>query len=106
MRFYNSIVLAAIIAVVFAAAVEAQTRKKTLTTTKKPAASAIAPAPVPEKLVEPAVVRSEPKRNERPSTTSSSVPVNSAPAKTDATYFYEFKQPEFTISRIVIEHDD
>lgn len=55
------------------------------------------PEPTPQKV----------KKNERPTNTSNgTVPtVKTSAPKTDPLYRYEFSQPEFLVSHIVIEHD-
>ncbi|HEV8591305.1 MAG TPA: hypothetical protein VGQ55_04315 [Pyrinomonadaceae bacterium] len=86
----------------------AQTRKKK-TTVKKPTVVATNPTPKPEEPT-PAPV-APPKKNERPGTASPTTtdgsPENlkSAQRSTNS-YRYEFSQPEFVISKIVIEHDE
>ena len=47
----------------------------------------------------------EPKKNERP-VGGDPRPSVVATTTAESTHFYEFTQPEFTISKIVIEHDD
>ncbi|MEP6705719.1 MAG: hypothetical protein ABJB34_13010 [Acidobacteriota bacterium] len=51
-------------------------------------------------------MKSEPKKNERPASESGVSKGTSLPNATEPTYFYEFSQPEFVISKIVIEHDE
>ena len=49
----------------------------------------------------------KPKRNERPAGTGAAKPVtDTARAVKEPLYRYEFTQPEFLVSHIVIEHDD
>lgn len=82
---------------------DAQTRRtRTRSTTAKPVVAAPAPSPTPD-ATGPAVVKSEPKKNERPASSNAATAV--APAN-EPTYTYEFTQPEFPINKIVIEHDD
>ncbi len=102
MRFYRSITILVLFFLVCltTAAVSAQTKKRTKAAAKKPVVTSVAPAPAAE---EPAV-RSAPKKNERPGADkAANIPVQTA---AEPTYFYEFAQPEFTISKIVITHDD
>jgi hypothetical protein len=86
----------------------AQTRKKK-TTVKKPTVVATNPTP---KLEEPTPAPvAPPKKNERPGTASPTItdgsPENLKPAQRSTnSYRYEFSQPEFVISKIVIEHDE
>ena len=66
---------------------------------KKPEAVAT-PSPTPEP--EPTAI--QPKKNERPSTIGKQAAAVQKAAK-EPTYRYEFTQPDFVVSRIVIEHD-
>jgi len=79
--------------------------------TKKPVKKNQKPAPVPE--VSPTVTETptpEPaktpatKKNERPANGNSSK--QTMPAKDAPNYFYEFSQPNFNISKVMIEHDE
>lgn len=63
-------------------------------------AEAVAPSPTPEP--EPNAI--QPKKNERPSTIGKQAVAVQKPSK-EPFYRYEFTQPEFVVSRIVIEHD-
>jgi hypothetical protein len=86
----------------------AQTRKKK-TTVKKPTAVATSPTPMPEEPAPPPVA--PPKKNERPGTASPATPDQSSEnlrlaQRSTNFYRYEFSQPEFVISKIVIEHDE
>src|SRR5688500_14523999 len=101
MSFYRSITLAAIAVLFLTAAVSAQTKRRTKPVVNKPAATSVAPAPN-SPPAGPAV-KSEPKKNERPA--ASGAP-SATVAISEPTYFYEFAQPDFLISRIVIEHDE
>jgi hypothetical protein len=81
---------------------DAQTRRKPRPTAKKPAV--VVTTPVPNAVSDdPVVIKPEPKKNERPQGNSTNSAVT---APTELTYFYEFSQPEFLISKIVIQHDD
>jgi len=86
----------------FTAVVCAQTKRRTRPAVKKPGVTKVAPAPSPA-ASENGVVTTEPKKNERPASEGTS-PIR--PAVFDHDYFYEFTQPDFTISKIVIEHDE
>jgi hypothetical protein len=89
---------------IIASVADAQTRRRTRTKTTKPAATSTVPAPTPSvSPEEPALKQPEPKRNERPAETRTAAAVLQ---KIEPTYFYDFSQPEFQISRIAIEHDD
>ena len=79
---------------------DAQTRGRTRSKTTKPVVAAPTPTPLVE---EPVVTKAEPKKNERPRGNPASTPVSAA---AEMTYFYEFSQPEFLITKMVIEHDD
>lgn len=83
----------------------AQARGKNRTP-KKPAAAA-APKPTPE-ISTPEPTPQPPKRNERPINIAKQTP---EPVKinqkiVDPVYRYEFTQPDFIVSKIVIEHDE
>ena len=98
-----SIILAVLAAALLTTVVAAQTKPRTRPV-KKPAVTAIAPSPQPTPA-EPAVEKSEPKKNERPAS-NGSVSKTSTPAAKDPAYIYEFTQPDFEIKKIVIAHDD
>jgi hypothetical protein len=99
------ITLAVIVLFLVAAAADAQTKRKTRPVAK-PAVVAATPSPTPlPDAPEPVVSKPEPKKNERPSNGNSS-PLVARQAKSDPTYFYEFTQPDFDISKMVIEHDE
>lgn len=68
---------------------------------KKPETVAT-PSPTPEPSPEPTAI--QPKKNERPSTIGKQAVAVQKPSK-EPFYRYEFTQPEFVVSRIVIEHD-
>ena len=80
----------------------AQTKKRTKPVVKKTEVTEPAPTSTPEP---PKVTTSEPKKNERP-TNGIPTPVEPKQIASDPTYFYQFTQPEFDISKIVIEHDE
>lgn len=104
MHFYRSITIFVLAVVCLATAISAQTKRRTRTPTKKPVVTA---APTPSQLpVEPAVVKTEPKKNERPATSDSTNNEATAPIAGDPAYLYEFSQPDFLISKIVIRHDE
>ena len=102
MRFSRTILLA-LLALIVVAAANAQTKRRTQTDAKKPVATAPTQTPVVD-APEPVVMKPEPKKNERPTHANSTV--EPTPTVSDPTYFYEFSQPDFDISNIVIEHDD
>jgi hypothetical protein len=82
----------------------AQTRRK-----KPPVKQAVAPtsSPSPVPNTEPTVVDPTPKKNERPMTGGNALQGEpSKQATADVTYRYEFAQPNFDVSKIVIVHDD
>jgi hypothetical protein len=91
-----------LILLLLAGAAAAQTKKRTRPVVTK--TEAVAPAPTPSPQL-PTVAPSEPKKNERPGNGNGSTPVETRPAS-DPTYFYEFSQPEFVVSKIVIQHDE
>ena len=102
MKFSRSITLVLIVLCVTAIA-GAQTKRRTRTNTKTPVVTA---SPTPQADVpEPEPIQPEPKKNERPAN-GSSTPAPAKQAASDPTYFYQFTQPDFDISKIVIEHDE
>src|SRR5215204_1209211 len=105
MHLYRSILSVLIAAVFLTLAAAAQTKRPASTVTKKPLVTSVAPTPSPSPA-EPVVVKSEPKKNERPVTEHGAVKGTLASKAAAPTYFYEFAQPDFVISKIVIEHDD
>ncbi|HEX6279271.1 MAG TPA: hypothetical protein VFZ49_04570 [Pyrinomonadaceae bacterium] len=110
MRISTTIMLLGVVVLCLAVAGEAQTRRKTKAATKKPAAAAPVATPSPA-AADPVVdvIKLEPKKNERPSANGApAVSMGGAAAKTanELTYSYEFAQPNFEISKIVIRHDD
>lgn len=82
--------------------------------TKKPVKKNVKPAaatPTPEALPTPPAqtaetgpVKKQTKKNERPTSENSSN--NPTPTKDAPNYFYEFSQPAFVISKVLIEHDE
>jgi hypothetical protein len=94
----------------------AQTKKRTSSKTKKPVvAKPVAPV---NETVDNTPVVVPPKKNERPEAESSNketepkkknqggrTPANAKPEKIIYPYVYDFSQPNFVISHIVIEHD-
>lgn len=82
----------------------AQTRRRK-PAPKTPVVPTASPGPVAN--IEPAVAEPGPKKNERPATNGEAKPEPTKPAAaSDVTYRYEFAQPNFDISKIVIVHDD
>jgi hypothetical protein len=108
MRIRRTIILLGLVVLCLAVASEAQTRRrstKTATTTKKPVA--ITPVPTPSSSPEaPVVAQPEPKKNERPATSNGAKTDGTAQVASEPNYFYQFIQPNFDISKIVIEHDE
>ncbi|MEO8042788.1 MAG: hypothetical protein ABI646_09280 [Acidobacteriota bacterium] len=105
MHFHRSILALSIAALLFASAGVAQTKRRTKAATKTPPGTAAPPTPGPSP-VEPVVVTPESKKNERPAANGNSGNGRNATKLVDPTYFYEFTQPDFIISKIVIEHDE
>jgi hypothetical protein len=99
--------LLSLVVLCLAVAGEAQTKRRPAktTTTTKPAVTSPAPTPSasPE---EPVVAKPEPKKNERPTASSGTKTDAIAQVAGDPAYFYQFEQPNFEISKIVIEHDE
>ncbi len=79
--------------------------------TKKPVKKNVKPTPTPTPQVTPTQkIETEPikitaKKNERPPNGNTSNN-NSVAEKDEPNYFYEFSQPAFTVSKILIEHDE
>ncbi len=77
--------------------------------TKKPVKKNVKPTATPTPQITPPTievetVKTSTKRNERPTNGNSTN--NAAQTKDAPNYFYEFSQPAFTISKILIEHDE
>jgi hypothetical protein len=106
MRFYRSLLAISITAVFLASAGLAQTRRKTKPVAKKPVVVATEPSLSPSPVEPDAGVKPEPKKNERPASNGSTGKSANAPKPIDPAYFYEFSQPDFVVSKIVIEHDE
>ncbi len=101
-------IFAVLISVMISAlAVFAQT-KKPVKKNVKPAAATPTPqtSPTPEQTPETETVKKQAKKNERPTGGNSSNGSNPVQTKDAPNYFYEFSQPAFTISKILIEHDE
>lgn len=79
---------------VFAGVADAQAKRNSSQPAKP--APAATPAPTP----------AEPKKNERPATNGTPANSQTKRAAKEPLYRYEFTQPEFNVSHIVIEHDD
>src|SRR5215203_3697970 len=81
--------------------------------TKNPVKKNIKPliTPTPEAMPSPSPtpeiesVKKQTKKNERPTNENSSNQ-NAAQTKEKPNYFYEFSQPAFVISKVLIEHDE
>jgi hypothetical protein len=84
----------------FALPAFAQTSKKPVKKTPRPVPTAQS-TPQPEATPEPS--RTPSKKNDRPVAANSDA---DRPAAYKPTYFYEFSQPNFIVSKISIEHDD
>lgn len=89
-----------IFVLLFAAGVDAQAKRNTRQPAKEQPTATPAPTPVATPTPD------KPKRNERPNanrpSTSDPEPAESKGPK----YRYEFTQPDFVVSQIVLEHDD
>jgi hypothetical protein len=94
-----------------------QTKKRN--TTKKTVGQTVKPTATPTKTttpVEEQTVKTEVKKNERPTDASSSGDAQKANSKTNSrqnsaavenpVYFYEFAQPTFYVTKVLIEHDE
>ncbi len=104
MRIHRSIV-ALLAAVLLASAGLAQTKRRTRPLVKKPVITVAEPTPSPSPA-EPSAIKPEPKKNERPAPNGSTHRAEDPRPKIEPVYFYEFSQPDFMISKIVIEHDE
>lgn len=82
--------------------------KKPVKKNIKPAAATPTPqvSPTPEQTPETETVKKQAKKNERPTNGNSSNGNNPVQTKDAPNYFYEFSQPAFTVSKILIEHDE
>jgi hypothetical protein len=78
--------------------------KKPVKKNVKPTAATPTPQITPP-TIEVEIVKTPPKKNERP-TSGNSTNNNPVQTKDAPNYFYEFSQPAFTISKILIEHDE
>ena len=102
----HSLLLFLLIGGLASVTVSAQTKKKN--TRQKPTAPAAA-APVKAEETKADAPQTDPiaKRNSRPAdgqTSTSPIPIT--PQRSGTLYTYEFTQPDFITSRILIEHDD
>ncbi len=105
MNFPRSIILFVFALVCLTSAVDAQTKRRTKPVVKKPTV-VVSPSPVPVEE-KPVVVHTEPKKNERPASKGAGTKeARQQAAAVDQPYFYEFSQPEFDNSKIVIQHDE
>lgn len=84
------------------AAVNTSAQKRNSRPAPKKPETVASPTPTPEPSPEPTAI--QPKKNERPSTIGKQAVAVQKPSK-EPFYRYEFTQPEFVVSRIVIEHD-
>ena len=106
MHLHRSILAISVAAFCFAWPAIAQTKRRPAkAVVKNPVVTAAAPSPSPTP-VEPTVVKPEPKKNERPAVGTNGPRDTSVRVTAEAPYFYEFSQPDFVISKIVIEHDE
>lgn len=87
------------------ASTNAQTRRRK-PAPKLPVVPTASPSPAPN--IEPTVADPGTKKNERPAASgdASKAEASKPAASSDVTYRYEFAQPNFDISKIVIAHDD
>ena len=91
-----------------------QTKKRS--TTKKATSPTVKTTPTPATLVDEPPAKTEVKKNERPNDASSNGELQKANSKTNGrqnstavenpVYFYEFAQPNFYVTKIMIEHDE
>lgn len=109
MAIFVSTILLALVLVFTSLSVFSQKRKRTAVPKKAPA-STQAKTETPEIV---STVAPLPKKNERPDDTQERVNKRSSPISDAASevvfvpsYHYEFTQPEFVVSKIIIEHDE
>ena len=104
MQLLRSILVLSVAAEFLYSAVPAQTKKRTRPTTAPVVAFPPTPSPSPEPVNDPSSL----KKNERPQSGTGSVkkPTSPTVVAREPNYFYEFTQPDFVISKIVIQHDD
>lgn len=105
MHFHRSIFALLAGVVLLASAGFAQTKRRTAPVVKKPVITVAEPSPSPSPR-EPSVIKPEPKKNERPVSNGGPGNAGNAPNTIEPAYFYEFSQPDFMISKIVIKHDE
>jgi len=107
MQLLRSILIFSVAAALLSSAVPAQTKKRTKPPVKTPVVTA-AVAPTPSPSPEPVNDPPSSKKNERPQ--NGTGPVRNSTVSTtiarEPNYFYEFAQPDFVITKIVIQHDD
>jgi hypothetical protein len=103
MSFIKSITVATIALFFLTTLIGAQTTRRTKPAVKKPVVTNVAPAASPSPVE--AVTKTEPKKNARPGEVDPRTTTTQLSAA-EPTYFYEFAQPDFTISKIAIEHDE
>lgn len=105
------LIVFAIVAIGFSAAA-AQTKTRKSTKKKPAAAKKNEPAAEPPQVVE---APAGPKANQRPSAEPADPAIAAAksnarpaskPKDPDPVYFYEFSQPDFSVSKINLEHDE
>lgn len=101
-RIFASLISSVVFAS-FVVSIDAQTKRKK-TTAKKPVTAVSAPVKAETKAVEPPVEVAV-KRNERPGAETPSVSTVKQ-TKVEPAFKYEFTQPDFVTSKIVIEHDE
>lgn len=98
----SCLVLFAVFALATGSFADAQTKRSKPVVKKTPAA-VVLPAPEPAK---PDPTSEAPKRNERPINGNPTVSSPVATLSKYPLYRYEFTQPDFVISHVIIEHDD
>lgn len=99
MRSWSAIFFV-VVFLAFAEAAEGQAKRNS----RQPAKPVTAASPAPTPVATPTPERG--KRNERPASTQAENGDPQLPAAPVSLYRYEFTQPDFLVSRIVIEHDD
>ena len=102
-KFGMSFVISIVAFVAFVSGVSAQAKRNSRVPAKAEAPVAASPAPEPTATPDRSKKNERPNANRPPQTTER---VNSNSNTDGPRYRYEFSQPDFVVSHIVIEHDD
>ena len=102
-KFGISFIISIVAFVAFVSGVEAQAKRNSRVPAKAETPAVTAPVP------EPTATPDRSKKNERPNANRTAPTIEPAVSKSNADgprYRYEFSQPDFLVSHVVIEHDD